>query len=134
LASERRTLVFFEAPHRLSATLTAMSGAFGAERPAVVCRELTKTHEEVVRGTLGSLVEWSEAGVRGEITLVVAGAPVSIENLTPDQLADRVEALIASGIDRKEATAIVAVQCGVPKRVVFDAVVAAKSRTRGRGN
>ena len=75
LAREPRTMVFFEAPHRTEAALTAMSEAFGADRPAAVCRELTKTHEEVRRGPLGDLVAWAAGGVRGEVTIVVAGAP-----------------------------------------------------------
>src|SRR5918998_715121 len=75
LAAEPRTLVFFEAPHRTLETLVAMASALGADRRAAVCRELTKTHEEVRRGPLAELVGWAEAGVRGEVTLVVAGAP-----------------------------------------------------------
>jgi len=128
LAIERRTLVFFEAPHRTAATLAAMADAFGAGRLAAVCRELTKTHEEVVRGPLSELVEWAEAGVRGEVTLVVAGAAPSTESVGPAELAARVEAVIAAGIDRKEAIAEVAKASGLAKRQVFDAVVAAKAR------
>src|SRR5262249_42380856 len=75
LADEPRTMVFFEAPHRLTAALEAMSAALGPDRPAAVCRELTKTYEEVRRGPLAELAEWSAAGVRGEITVVVGGAP-----------------------------------------------------------
>src|SRR3954453_6860193 len=74
LAAERRTMVFFEAPHRTATALAAMAGAFGADRPAAVCRELTKTHEEVRRGPLSDLVTWAGEGVRGEVTIVVAGA------------------------------------------------------------
>ena len=74
LAREQRTMVFFEAPHRTAATLAAMAEAFGADRAAAVCRELTKTHEEVRRGPLGELAGWAADGVRGEVTLVVAGA------------------------------------------------------------
>lgn len=75
VAGERRTLVYFEAPHRLTATLEAMTEVFGAERRAAVCRELTKTYEEVRRGGLGELAVWAAEGVRGEITIVVEGAP-----------------------------------------------------------
>ena len=75
LADERRTMVFFESPHRLADALAALAAAFGADRPAAVCRELTKTYEEVRRGTLAELAAWAADGVRGEITLVVAGAP-----------------------------------------------------------
>ena len=128
LAIERRTLVFFEAPHRTAVTLAAMADAFGAGRLAAVCRELTKTHEEVVRGPLSELVVWAEAGVRGEVTLVVAGAAPSTESVGPAELAARVEAVIAAGIDRKEAIAEVAKASGLAKRQVFDAVVAAKAR------
>ena len=73
LAAEQRTMVFFEAPHRTEAALAAMAEAFGADRPAAVCRELTKTHEEVRRGPLAELVAWAADGVRGEVTIVVAG-------------------------------------------------------------
>ena len=74
LADDERTMVFFEAPHRTAAALAAMAEAFGADRPAAVCRELTKTHEEVARGPLAELVAWAADGVRGEVTIVVAGA------------------------------------------------------------
>src|SRR5919112_2552765 len=74
LSGEPRTMVFFEAPHRTAATLTALAEAFGRDRHAAVCRELTKTHEEVVRGPLSELAAWAAGGVRGELTLVVAGA------------------------------------------------------------
>ncbi len=73
LAADRRTLVFFESPRRLAATLGELAGAFGPERPGAVCRELTKVHEEIRRGTLGELAAWAADGVRGEITLVVGG-------------------------------------------------------------
>ena len=128
LAAEVRTMVFFEAPHRLSETLAAMSAGFGPDRPAAVCRELTKTHEEVRRGPLRELEEWAAPGVRGEITVVVAGTP-PIDGTTLDS-ADLVAAVRveeAAGASRKEAIASVARRLGVAKRVVFDAVVAAKS-------
>jgi 16S rRNA (cytidine1402-2'-O)-methyltransferase len=128
LAAEPRTLVFFEAPHRLAATLAAMAEAFGAGRRAAVCRELTKTYEEVRRGPLDELVSWAGDGVRGEVTLVVAGAePAAAGGVEPADLASRVAAREEAGEPRKEAIAAVAEQSGVPKRVVFDAVVAAKS-------
>jgi 16S rRNA (cytidine1402-2'-O)-methyltransferase len=127
LADERRTLVFFEAPHRLAAALADVRDAFGADRPAAVCRELTKTHEEVVRGTLGELAAWAGGDVRGEITLVVAGAPATAAAATPAELAAEVGAREAAGQPRKEAIAEVAGTHGVPKRTVFDAVVAAKA-------
>ncbi|MGW0842469.1 16S rRNA (cytidine(1402)-2'-O)-methyltransferase [Streptomyces sp. NPDC002787] len=127
VAEERRTLVYFEAPHRLEATLTAMAEVFGAERRAAVCRELTKTYEEVRRGPLGELAEWAAAGVRGEITVVVEGAPEKgPEELDAEELVRRVRVREEAGERRKEAIAAVAVEAGVPKREVFDAVVAAK--------
>ena len=129
LASERRTMVFFEAPHRLAAMLTALESAFGSSRAAAVCRELTKTHEEVVRGTLSDLVAWTEGGVRGEVTLVVAGADASAEQVSGDDLVARVQALVALGSDRREAISEVARTSGLPRRAVFDAMVAAKPRT-----
>ena len=125
LAAEPRTLVFFEAPHRLAEALTDLVEAFGADRPGAVCRELTKTHEEIRRGPLGELAAWAQGDVRGEITLVIAGAPAAS---APDAsgLVDEVNAREAAGESRKEAIAEVARVRGVPKRVVFDAVVAAK--------
>jgi len=126
LAGERRTLVLFEAPHRTEATLRALAEAFGADRPAAVCRELTKTHEEVVRAPLGQLVEWAEGGVRGEVTLVVGGAPPASGQVAPNDLAARVQSMVAIGVDRREAISAVASEAGVPRREVYDAVVAAK--------
>jgi 16S rRNA (cytidine1402-2'-O)-methyltransferase len=127
IAAEPRTMVFFEAPHRIAETLAAMAEAFGAERPAAVCRELTKTYEEVKRGPIGELATWAAEGVRGEITVVVAGAPPAAPaQLTPAELAERVAAREAAGERRKEAIAAVALALGLPKREVFDAVVAVK--------
>jgi 16S rRNA (cytidine1402-2'-O)-methyltransferase len=123
LAVEERTMVFFEAPHRTEATLTAMAEAFGGSRPAAVCRELTKTHEEVRRGTLAELVGWAAEGVRGEVTLVVQGAdPGAGVPSGPDELRDRVAELEAGGSSRKEAIAATAKEAGVPKREVYDLV------------
>jgi len=127
VAGERRTLVYFEAPHRLDDTLAAMAEVFGAERRAAVCRELTKTYEEIKRGPVGELAEWAAEGVRGEITVVVEGAPEKAEELSADELVRRVRVREEAGERRKEAIAAVAVEAGVPKREVFDAVVAAKS-------
>lgn len=126
-AQERRTLVYFEAPHRLDATLAAMAGVFGGSREAAVCRELTKTYEEVRRGPLDELAAWAAEGVRGEITVVVRGAaPPDPGALGPADLVARVEAREEAGERRKEAIAAVARETGVPKREVFDAVVARK--------
>lgn len=123
LAAERRTLVFFEAPHRVHATLAALAEAFGTDRRAVACRELTKTYEEVRRGTLGELAAWAEGEVRGELTLVVAGAGEVAADATPESLAREVADREAAGTPRKEAIAETARARGVPKREVYDAVV-----------
>ncbi|MFJ2866983.1 16S rRNA (cytidine(1402)-2'-O)-methyltransferase [Kitasatospora sp. NPDC087314] len=128
IAAEPRTMVFFEAPHRIAEALAAMAEAFGAERPAAVCRELTKTYEEVKRGPLGDLASWAAEGVKGEITVVVAGAPPAApQELTPAELARLVAVREEAGERRKEAIAAVAVELSLPKREVFDAVVAAKN-------
>ncbi|MFE5583369.1 16S rRNA (cytidine(1402)-2'-O)-methyltransferase [Kitasatospora sp. NPDC101155] len=127
VAAEPRTMVFFEAPHRIAEALAAMAEAFGPERPAAVCRELTKTYEEVKRGPIGELAAWAAEGVKGEITVVVAGAPPAApQELTPAELARLVAVREEAGERRKEAIAAVAVELSVPKRDVFDAVVAAK--------
>ena len=133
LATERRTMVFFEAPHRLAAMLADLAEAFGPDRRAAVCRELTKTHEQVRRATLGELAAWAQEGVRGEITVVVAGAePGPRGRAEPDQLATEVAERETAGQPRKDAIAAVAKECGVPKRIVFDAVVAARRGGRNR--
>lgn len=127
VAADRRTLVYFEAPHRIDATLAAMAEVFGGQRRAAVCRELTKTYEEVRRGPLADLAAWAAEGVRGEITVVVEGAPEpGPADLTPAELVRRVAVREDAGERRKEAIAAVAAEAGVPKREVFDAVVAAK--------
>ncbi|MER5492133.1 16S rRNA (cytidine(1402)-2'-O)-methyltransferase [Streptomyces sp. NPDC002454] len=131
VAQERRTLVYFESPHRLADTLAAMAEAFGAGRRAAVCRELTKTYEEVRRGPLEELAAWAAEGVRGEITVVVEGAPApGPADLGPEELVRRVRVREEAGERRKEAIAAVAAEAGVPKREVFDAVVAAKNAPR----
>ncbi|WP_086733261.1 16S rRNA (cytidine(1402)-2'-O)-methyltransferase [Streptomyces glaucescens] len=132
VADERRTLVYFEAPHRLDDTLAAMAEVFGGERRAAVCRELTKTYEEVRRGPLAELAEWAAEGVRGEITVVVEGAPErEAAELSAEELVRRVRVREEAGERRKEAIAAVAVEAGVPKRLVFDAVVADKRSATG---
>jgi 16S rRNA (cytidine1402-2'-O)-methyltransferase len=124
LAAEERTLVFFEAPHRVAATLADLRDVFGADRAAAVCRELTKTYEEVRRGTLASLAEWAAAGEpRGEITLVVAGATASTERPSDETLLAEVASREAEGGSRKDAIAEVAKAYGVPKREVYQLVV-----------
>ncbi|MFG2178741.1 16S rRNA (cytidine(1402)-2'-O)-methyltransferase [Streptomyces abikoensis] len=127
VAGERRTLVYFEAPHRLDDTLAAMAEVFGADRRAAVCRELTKTYEEVRRGPLAELAAWAAEGVRGEITIVVEGAPDRPEEVDAAELVRRVRVREEAGERRKEAIAAVAAETGLPKRDVFDAVVAAKN-------
>ncbi len=128
VAGERRTLVYFEAPHRLDDTLADMAEVFGADRRAAVCRELTKTYEEVKRGGLGELAAWAAEGVRGEITVVVEGAPdTGPEEVGAEELVRRVRVREEAGERRKEAIAAVAAELGLPKREVFDAVVAAKN-------
>ena len=128
LAQEPRTMVFFEAPHRLGAMLEALAAGLGADRRAAVCRELTKTYEEVRRGTLGELAAWARDGVRGEITVVVAGA--SAEERRASSGLDSAAGWVAAvrdreeaGTPRREAIAEVARRAGVPKRAVYDAVV-----------
>jgi 16S rRNA (cytidine1402-2'-O)-methyltransferase len=131
LATERRTLVFFESPRRVAATLGELAAAFGADRRAVVCRELTKTHEEIARGTLGELADWAAAGVLGEITLVIDGARAvagGAPGRTPAEAAADAAAEVArreaDGVARKAAIAAVATEHGLRKRIVYDAVVA----------
>jgi 16S rRNA (cytidine1402-2'-O)-methyltransferase len=129
LRAEPRTVIFFEAPQRLPATLADAVQVLGADRPVAVCRELTKTYEEVRRGTLGEVLAWAESHeIRGEITVVLGpGAPTGPDS-SPAQLSAQVSVAEAAGLTRKEAISSVAAEFGVPKRVVFDAVVAAKPR------
>ncbi len=127
LAAERRTVIFFESPRRLAATLVELAVAFGADRRAAVCRELTKTHEEVLRGTLAELAERTQAGVLGEITLVVEGHRASTALATPAEAAARVAELESDGQPRKDAIAAAARELGLPRRTVYDAVIASRS-------
>ncbi|MCD4532553.1 16S rRNA (cytidine(1402)-2'-O)-methyltransferase [Nocardioides sp. cx-169] len=123
LAEEERTMVFFEAPHRTEAALRAMVEAWGEDRPAAVCRELTKTHEEVRRGPLGELVAWAAEGVRGEVTVVVQGADGG-PTVPADEasLRDAVREREDRGMSRKDAIVEVARLAGVPKREVYNLV------------
>ncbi|WP_432504982.1 16S rRNA (cytidine(1402)-2'-O)-methyltransferase [Kineococcus arenarius] len=126
LAGDPRTLVFFESPHRVGATLAAMAEAFGADRPAAVCRELTKTYEEVVRDDLGALARWAaEREVRGEICLVVAGAPARAAD--PEELLEEVLALTVQGVRLKDAVKQVASPAGADSRALYD--LASRHRT-----
>jgi 16S rRNA (cytidine1402-2'-O)-methyltransferase len=124
LAAEPRTLVFFEAPHRISGSLADLAATFGGDRAAAVCRELTKTYEEVRRGTLAELAAWSVHGeTRGEITLVVAGAVVGPQERPAD---DELRALVAqreaAGATRRDAIAEVATEFNLKKRDVYGLV------------
>jgi len=126
LATEERTMVFFEAPHRLEESLADMVLAFGAQRQAAVCRELTKTYEEVKRGELGDLAQWAQGEVRGEITVVVDGASSDdlreAAGLADDEsVARAVAEAMKSGMSRKDAAAQVAEAAGLSKRYVYDA-------------
>jgi 16S rRNA (cytidine1402-2'-O)-methyltransferase len=122
LATDTRTLVFFEAPHRIAEALAAMAEVLGADRPAAVCREMTKTYEQVRRGGLGELAAWAADGVRGEITVVVQGAEPGALPVAVDEGAD----------PRKAALAAVAAAYGLDRKDVYDAVVAAKKAAAAR--
>ncbi len=124
LRDEPRTLVFLEAPHRAPGMLADLAGVFGDTRPVAVCRELTKTWEEVRRGSAAEVAAWAAPGVRGEVTVVVGGAE-KVQSALGD-LAALVAEREAAGEPRKEAIAAVAAAAGVPKRRVFDALVAAR--------
>jgi 16S rRNA (cytidine1402-2'-O)-methyltransferase len=141
LRTEPRTMVFFESRRRIQGTLADLAAAFGPERRAVACRELTKTHEEIRRGTLGELAAWAAGEPLGEVTLVVAGAPAVAHGhpvqpgtwlgvaggaVSAAQAAAEVSAREAAGTPRKAAVAAVAKESGLPKRQVYDAVVAAR--------
>lgn len=124
LAREERTMVFFESPNRLGAALADLATALGGDRRVVVCRELTKLHEEVVRGSAAELAERFAEGARGEICLVVAGAPASIADL-PGGVA-QVLALVAGGAKLKDASAEVAEATGLSKRDLYEAALRAR--------
>ncbi len=126
LVQEQRTMVFYEAPHKLLATLEDMAAVFGADRPISLCRELTKLHEEVVRTTLGGAIElYTRNAPRGEFVLVVAGAePVEKALPTAQDAAARVAELVEGGMSRKDAIKQTAKELGLPKNVVYDAALA----------
>ena len=128
LAEERRTFVLFISPHRAEADLTDLAAALGDDRPAALARELTKRHEETAHGTLAGLVGHVAAGVKGELTCVVAGAPQGPgPRLDDAALVERVREVMATGSTKKEAIAVVARAAGRPKRDVYQAVVDAGS-------
>jgi 16S rRNA (cytidine1402-2'-O)-methyltransferase len=122
LAGEGRTWVFFESPHRLAATLAQAAEVLGPDRAAVVCRELTKPYEEVRRAGLGELARWAAGGVRGEITVVLSGAPLASPPDVAD-LVDEVAERVTAGERLKDAVAAVATAHGVPKRELYQAAV-----------
>ena len=125
LKAEKRTMIFYEAPHKLLATLTDMQDVFGPERPISLCRELTKLHEEVVRTTLGDAVEkYTADSPRGEFVLVIAGATEEEKpTATAQDAAARVAQLMESGMSRKDAIKQTALELDLPKNVVYDAAL-----------
>ena len=128
LKFEERTIVFFEAPHRLLETLETATNALGKDRRAALCREMTKTYEETVRGTLGHIKDWANSKeILGEITIVIDGANQGAKEISQQSIIDAVKKLESVGMDRKEAIAAVAEELDLPKREVFDAMVAAKN-------
>lgn len=129
LAEEPRTCVYFEAPHRLAAVLADMAEILGADRPAAVCRELTKTHEEVRRGPLSELAEWAAPGVRGEITIVVGGRPEASAQADPAALAAQVAELQTGGMSRRDAIDMVTATSNVRRKLVYDSVLRAQRGT-----
>jgi 16S rRNA (cytidine1402-2'-O)-methyltransferase len=117
-------MVLFEAPHRISDSLKDAAQIFGDDRQAAICREMTKTYEETVRGSLGELITWSESKeILGEITIVISGVPEGTEAKTAQELVDRVREYESAGMDRKDAISTVAKECELPKKVVYAAVV-----------
>ncbi len=123
LADERRTMVFFEAPHRLADLLAAMSEAFGADRPAAVCRELTKRYEEVRRASLAELAQWASGQVRGEIVVVVGGAPRRSSHDVLAAAAEEVRARVAAGERHKSVVTEVATRTNTPRRALYESTL-----------
>ena len=125
LVAEKRTMIFYEAPHKLLATREDMAEAFGPDRPVSLCRELTKLHEEVVRTTLGQAIEkYTAEAPRGEFVLVVAGAPdLPKTAATPNDAAARVEQLVQEGMSRKDAIKQTAKELDLPRNVVYEAAI-----------
>ena len=131
LRFEERTMVMFEAPHRLAESLADALAVFGADRSAAICREMTKTYEEVVRGSLEELSQWSMSKeILGEITLVIAGSAAGSEFTSAADAVSRVKDYEAAGMDRKEAIATVADESGLPKKIVYAAVVDANKMSK----
>lgn len=131
LRFEERTMVFFEAPHRLAESLSDCIKVFGADRHAAVCREMTKRYEETIRGTLAELSLWAQTNeILGEITLVIAGAVTDSASLTAADMVGRVREFESAGMDRKAAIATVAEEFGIAKRLVYAAVVDANKMSQ----
>ena len=131
LRFEERTMVFFEAPHRLADSLVDAVTVFGADRLGAICREMTKRYEETVRGNLAELSTWASTNeVLGEITLVIAGAATDSASLTAADMVGRVREFEAAGMDRKSAIATVAEEFGIAKRLVYAAVVDANKMSQ----
>lgn len=131
LRHEERTMVFFEAPHRLGDSLSDAQSVFGTNRRAAICREMTKRYEETIRGDLAQLSTWADTNeVLGEITLVIEGATFDSATLTADQMVARVREFEAAGMDRKGAIASVATEFAIAKRLVYAAVVDANKMSK----
>ena len=127
LKYEERTVVLFEAPHRLLETISVAKEILGGDRRAVICREMTKTYEEIIRGSISELSDWANSKeILGEITIVIAGAPIGAKEYTQSEIIQRVRKLEEVGMERKVAISTVAQDLDLPKREVFDAMVAAK--------
>jgi 16S rRNA (cytidine1402-2'-O)-methyltransferase len=124
LRFEERTMVLFEAPHRITDSLKDAAQIFGSDRQAAICREMTKTYEETVRGSLQELILWSQSKeILGEITIVLAGVPVGTAEKTADEIVARVREYESAGMDRRDAISTVAKESELPKKVVYAAVV-----------
>jgi len=131
LRFEERTMVFFEAPHRLVESLQDAAAIFGSDRRGAICREMTKTYEETIRGSLAELLTWAQSKeVLGEITLVIAGAAAGTAEKSADQMVARVREFEAAGMDRKGAISTVADEFDLPKRIVYAAVVDANKMSK----
>ena len=131
LRFEERTMVIFEAPHRLHESLVDAASILGADRAAAICREMTKTYEETIRGPLSELIAWAAGReVLGEITLVIAGVAAGSEVRTADDAVARVREYEVAGMDRKGAIATVAEEFSIPKKIVYAAVVDANKMSR----
>ncbi len=131
LRFEERTMVIFEAPHRLNESLVTAAEILGSDRKAAICREMTKTYEETIRGTLAELIAWSSSHeVLGEITLVIAGVEEGSQSRSADDAVTRVREYEHAGMDRKAAIATVAEEFSLPKKIVYAAVVDANKMSR----